>query len=100
MKPFQSSIGTILQINFKLLGAFCFLLVSYLIWPDTMLGYGWGFISICLSLSAVGLLIEAAKEMFKLYARDKTMKEYMAQGNKPKSSNLADVHKLDEAGMR
>ena len=55
--PYQSSFGSIVQINFKLLFAFSFTFIGWLIWPDTALGYGWGFLSICLCLSALGLLI-------------------------------------------
>ena len=97
--PYQSSFGSIVQINFKLLFAFSFTFIGWLIWPDTALGYGWGFLSICLCLSALGLFIEAVKAMIKLFVRDRALKKYMAQGNKPKSAELASDDALKNSEM-
>lgn len=97
--PYQSSFGSIVQINFKLLLAFSFTFIGWLIWPDTALGYGWGLLSICLCLSALGLFIEAIKAIIKLFVRDRALKKYMAQGNKPKSAELASVDALKNSEM-
>ena len=97
--PYQSSFGSIVQINVKLLLAFLFAFVGWLIWPDTALGWGWGFLAICLFLSALGLFIEAIKGMTKLFVRDRALKKYMAQGNKPKSAELADDEALKNSEM-
>ena len=50
--PYQSSFGLIVRINVKLLLSLSFTYVAWLIWPDTALGWGWGFLSNCLLLSA------------------------------------------------
>ncbi len=97
--PYQSSFGSIVQINFKLLFAFSFTFIGWLIWPDTALGYGWGFLSICLFLSALGLFIEAIKAIIKLFVRDRALKKYLAQGNKPKSAELASDDALKNSEM-
>jgi len=98
--PYQSSFGSIVQINFKLLIAFSFTFVGWWIWPDTALGWGWGFLATCLFLSALGLFIEAIKTMTKLYVRDCAIAKYTAQGGKTKSSEMASDDILDNAGMR
>lgn len=97
--PYQSSFGSIVRINFKLLMAFSFTFVGWLIWPDSALGWGWGFLSICLCLSALGLFIEAIKTTIKLFVRDRALKKYMAQGNKPKSAELATDDTLKNSEM-
>ena len=97
--PYQSSFGTIVQINFKLLIAFSSSFVGWLIWPDTALGYGWGFLAILLFMSALGLFIEAIKAITKLYVNDGTVGKYTAQGNKPKSAELASDDALKNSGM-
>jgi len=97
--PYQSSFGSVVQINFRLLVAFCFTFVGWWIWPDTALGYGWGFLAICLFLSALGLFIEAIKAMTKLYVRDRAIGKYTAQGNKPKSAELASDDALKNSEM-
>ncbi len=97
--PYQSSFGSIVQINVKLLLAFSFTFIGWLMWPDTALGYGWGFLAICLFLSALGLFIEAIKAVLKLFVRDRALKKYMAQGNKPKSAELASDDALKNSEM-
>ncbi len=97
--PYQSSFGSIVQINAKLLLAFSFTFIGWLIWPDTALGWGWGFLSICLCLSALGLFIEAIKAIIRLFVRDRALEKYMAQGNKPKSAELASDDALKSSEM-
>ncbi len=97
--PYQSSFGSIVQINFRLLLAFSFTFIGWLIWPDTALGYGWGFLAICLFMSALGLFIEAIKAMTKLYVNRGTIGKYTAQGDKPKSAELASDDALKNSGM-
>ena len=97
--PYQSSFGSIVQINVKLLLAFSFTFIGWLMWPETALDYGWGFLAICLFLSALGLFIEALKAIIKLFIRDRALKKYLAQGNKPKSAELASDDALKNSEM-
>jgi len=98
-KAFQSSFGTVVQINVKLLLATGFAAAAYLIWPDSLRGYGWGFLSICLGGAALGLFIEALKAMTSLYRRRKVLGEFMARGKTPKSARLASEEDMRKAGM-
>jgi len=99
-KPFQSSLGIIIQINFKLLWATAMVFMAYYSWPTSAKWYGFGLISICAGLAAIGLVIEAIRTMAKLHARDKALENYVAQGGKTKSSEMASDDILDNAGMR
>ena len=97
--PYQSSFGSIVQINFRLLLAFSFTFIGWWIWPDTALGWGWGFLAILLFTSSLGLFIEAIKAMTKLYVNDVRIGKYTAQGSKPKSAKLASDDALRNSGM-
>jgi len=99
MKTFQNSHGTVFQINVKLLLATGFAFVAYWIWPDSMRGYGWGFLSICLGGAAFGLLVETIRMAVKLYARARTLDEFERLGKKPKSSRLVTDDALKNAGL-
>lgn len=99
MTPFQSSLGTIIGINARLLYAAIMSIVAWLIWPDSLRGYGWGFIAICLWLSSFALFVDSAKAALKLYTRDRAMAKYLAQGSKPKTAEMASSDALKKAGM-
>ncbi len=99
MTPYQSSFGTIIQINFKLLLAAAMIFVAYYSWPTSAKWYGFGLISICAGLAAIGLVIEAVRAMTKLYVRDKTLAEFEKLGNKPKSSTLVTDDAMRQAGL-
>tara|TARA_R110002126_G_scaffold239459_12_gene382803 strand:- start:1262 stop:1567 length:306 start_codon:yes stop_codon:yes gene_type:complete len=99
MKPFQNSNGTIYQINIKLLLALTCALIAFYSWPTHPKYWGFGFMSICMGLSAIGVTFDALRMMTKLYQRDKALSKYMAQGNKPKSSKMASLDALRKAGM-
>lgn len=97
--PYQSAFGAIFRINVKLLFSSTFTFTGWQMWPDNALGYGWGFLAICLFGSAFGMLIEALKEMTKLYVRDREIEHYMAQGNKPTAAEFASEDTQKRAGM-
>ncbi|PCJ82172.1 MAG: hypothetical protein COA52_20230 [Hyphomicrobiales bacterium] len=99
MKAFQDSHGTIYQINIKLLFALTCALIAFYSWPSHPKYWGFGFISICMGLAAIGVAFDALRTMAKLYQRDKTLSKYMAQGNKPKSSKMASLDAMKKAGM-
>ena len=100
MKPYQSSLGTIIHINAKLLYATVLAFAAYYSWPSNIKWWGFGFITICAGGAAIGLLVNAIKLAMALYARNRVAEDYLAQGNKPKSSDLASTDELDSAGMR
>lgn len=99
MTPYQSSIGTILGVNGRLLYAALLAAVAWYIWPETMRGYGWAYISIILWLASIALVIAACKAALKIYARDRAVSKYLAQGNKPKTAEMASSQALRNAGM-
>ena len=90
--PYQSAFGPIFRINARLLFSSCLTFAGWQMWPDSASKfggeYGWGFLAICLFGAALGLLIEAIKEMTKLYVRDREIEIYMAQGNKPDAAEF------------
>ena len=99
MTSYQGRTGTALQINLKLLMSALFMFTAWGIWPSSPEWWGFGLISILLVLSAIGMAVKALRAMAKLYARDKALAEYMAQGNRPKTTNLASSDALRKAGM-
>lgn len=99
MTPYQSSLGTIIGINARFLYATLLSAVAWSIWPESMRGYGWGFLSICLWLASFALIVEAAKAALKLYARDRAVAAYLAQGSRPKTAEMASSQALKNAGM-
>lgn len=99
MTPYQSSLGTVIGINARLLYAAMMSAFAWYIWPETMLGYGWGFISICLWLSSVVLFIQAVKAAIKIYHRDKVLAAYAAQGGQPKTAKLTSADALKKSEM-
>jgi len=100
MTPYQASLGTTIKINAKLLYAVTLGVAAYFIWPENPKYWGFGFLSIVMTLAAIGLIIEAIRAIAKLYARDKALEIYAAQGGKTKSSEMTADDDLDKAGMR
>lgn len=96
---YQSSFGTIVRINGKLLAAFSFTFIGWMIYPSKAIDWGWGFLAICLFLSAFGLFVEALRAMTQLFVRDRALKKYMAQGDRPKSAELASDDALKNSEM-
>ena len=99
MKAFKPSKDVIVTINAKLLFAFSFGVVSYLIWPTSAKWWGLGVISICLSLGSLGLLKEAIKLVAKSRTFEGDQSEFMAQGKQVKSSTLASNERMTRDGV-
>ncbi|OXT01630.1 hypothetical protein B7H23_01270 [Notoacmeibacter marinus] len=95
-----SSLGAIIGINARLFWAFSLCVIAWFTWPTSMKWWGFGIISVCAALSALGLLIEAIRAASKLYLRDKALAEFEAQGAKPKTARVAGDDSLEKAGMR
>jgi len=99
MTPYQGSAGPTLEINFKLLGTSLCACFAWAVWPSTPEWWGLGLLSILMGLGAFALLIDALMAMARLYKRDKAVADYVAQGTKPKTAELASKEALQKAGM-
>ena len=97
--PYRSSFGVSVQTNFKLLLAFSFTFIGWIIWPETALGWGWGYLAVCLYLSALGLFIETSRAVIKRFVQERALKKYLAQGNKPQSANLVSDDTMKNSEM-
>ena len=91
--------GAILRINGWLLYATLVGAFAWWLWPTRAEDWGYGMTSIILGLAAISGVIEAIKTAVKLTARDKAIARYMAQGNKPKTAEMASADALRNAGM-
>ncbi|MFD0917253.1 hypothetical protein ACFQ14_12605 [Pseudahrensia aquimaris] len=99
MRLFQSSIGngtsSVIGINAKLLYAALLAIAAYYIWPPSAEWWGFGFISVCFALSALGLLVDAIKSAVKLYGRERVIADITDGAKQPQSSRLASEADLD-----
>lgn len=100
MTLFEGSFSTVLQINLKLLYATALAFLAYWVWPTEPHWWAFSFLSLCAGLAAAGLIGSALKSILTLYRRDKAIKDFLAQGSKPKSAKLASDDDLRNAGMR
>lgn len=99
MTPFQSSGATVLAINGQLFGATITGALAVWLWPDTPQGWAFGLLSILLGAASFSAIINAVKAAVKLYQRDKALSQYLAQGAKPKTAQMASSDALRNAGM-
>ena len=99
MKPYRSSVTAIVGINMHLLLAFACGFTAWAIWPQTPEWWGLGVFSVILGVGAFVGTIKAIRAMASLYAKQRVIAEYMAQGGKPKSSAMASTDKMRQAGM-
>lgn len=97
--PFESSRGHIFAINAKLCWACCLCFGGYFIWPEQLVGYGWGFLALIMFAAAIGLVINAVMLMIKLHNFKRPQEEFLAGGNEVKSSSLASKDFLTEKGV-
>ncbi len=96
----KSTTATIFKINFAFLNALFCCSIAWLIWPDSLKGYGLGMLSVILWCSGFASLIAALQGIIAVYKRDKAVEEFASIGDKPKSSTLASDDALKNAGMR
>lgn len=92
--------GPTIAINVKLLATCLFGWMSWSIWPASPEWWAFGLLSICLALAALTSFVGAAKLILRVQKREQAIREYLALGVEPKSSELASVMKLRDAGMR
>ncbi len=94
-----SSGGTILKINVLLLYATGLGTAAYWIWPSMPRDWGWGFTSLLLTMAALATLVDAIKAAVQLVQQERAIARYLAQGNKPKTAEMASLEALKRAGM-
>lgn len=92
--------STVVNINIRFLQACLFGWMAYACWPTRPFELGWGLLAFIAIAISVVCLINAIKDMTKLYQREKTIKAYLDQGVQPKSSTLASDEALKKAGMQ
>lgn len=95
-----STFGASVAINIKLLGSSLFAISAWHLWPQTPEWWGFGLLAICLTLGSLVALIGAVKLMLQVQKREKLIREFLAQGSEPKSSELASAQVLRDKGMR
>lgn len=99
MTPFQNSTGAVIGINMNLLVACVSGWGAWAIWPGTPEWWGLGVLAVILATGAIAGLVNALRAIGALYARDRVLAAYMAQGSAPKSARMASHADLKRAGM-
>lgn len=91
--------GDIIKINFNLVHAVALAVAGVWIWPSDP--HWWGFygVAIIMHASAVGLVIDAIRTMYKLKRSRDNWRAIQAFGNAPKNAKLATKQALQDKGM-
>lgn len=93
------SLGAIVRINMHGFWVVLASVAAWAIWPNTLTGWGWGFIAIILWCSAFASLIQGLREMTQLYLRDKAIAAITAHSSAAKSDSLASQDDLRRRGL-
>lgn len=99
MKPFPSSLRSVLAINVHLLTASACGFVAWAVWPQSPEWWGFGVLSIVLAVGSVIAVGKALKEAAGLYRKAKAISDYVSQGSGPKPARMVSVDDLKRAGM-
>jgi len=89
----------IFAINGKALAGFLFAFLGWLMWPGSYEWWQFAFMSMLIILAALSSFIQSIILMFKLYEHDKAIASVEAIGSGPKSSQMADNDRLEQADM-
>jgi hypothetical protein len=100
MNQVPSRLGATIAINLKSLGAFGTGWASWSLWPQTAEWWGLSVVSIIAGMASATLAVEAIRLMMRVRQREQAIREYLALGGAPKSSDIASGDELDRAGMR
>lgn len=100
MTTLPSTLGAKIAINVRLLFAFGFGWAGWVLWPEAGAWWGAGLLSIIAGIAAIAMAIGAVKIMGQVYRQEKSIRDYLAQGAAPKSSEIASDDDLRKAGMR
>ena len=99
MRRPPTAFGVILGINLKMIYAAFLALIAYIAWPTSPEWWGFGFISICAGLSSVIAVVQASRDGFQLWLRDREAARFLGQGGAPKGADLAREKTLRDSGM-
>jgi glucose dehydrogenase len=99
MTPFERNGGAVAGINVNFLMSCLFGVGAWAVWPTSIEWWGLGVMSVMLGLAAFGNFANAIRAMVALHAKERVLAEYLAQGDAPKSAELASEEKLRQAGM-
>lgn len=100
MTPYTSTLGATVAINARLFSATALGWLAFVIWPDAVEWWGMGLASIACGYASLVAVIGAVRLMVQVYQREKAVREFLAQGPAPKSSEMASNADLERAGMR
>jgi len=92
--------SAVVKINKDFLVATLFGWLAWTLWHVDTDFYGTSLLAIMFGIVTVGTAIAALTQIGRLYARERMIAAYIAQGVKPKTSKLAGSDALDKAGMR
>ena len=88
-KPFKASNASLIAINAMLGYAAILMITGLWLWPDQLIDYGWGILSILMIASSLGLTINGVKKIFAREDFIRQQQELLNEGNEVKSSGLA-----------
>ena len=94
-----SSLGPTISINVNLLWSFMCGWASWSFWPKTSEWWGFGLLSVCLAFASLAAFVSAVKLMLKVRSRERMVRDFLAIGTEPKSSELASPAALRDGGM-
>lgn len=87
------------SINTKLGTAFLFGFLGWVIWPQSIAWWAFGFCSIVLWIVALGQAIKAVREMVQVRHKLRETYAFKAKGRDPEQARLADALDLKKAGL-
>ncbi|MCR5858266.1 hypothetical protein [Mesorhizobium sp. J428] len=93
------NIGVIVAINIQLLFAAACGFGAWAVWPSSPYWWGLGVLGIMLALACLGGISNALRLARELYAKERALADYLAQGGAPKQASLATDAQLRNAGM-
>ncbi len=99
MESYTRHTRAVVAINGNLLGAVLGGFTAWAVWPSSAEWWGMGALSIGAGMFGFTCLMKAIGAIFSLHAKRRAIAAYMAKGGKPKSSTLATIGNLEDAGM-
>ena len=80
MQPFESNFSHIVTINVHSFAAVALGYGAWAIWPDTVHGWGLGFIALMMIAIALSSSIRAIRTVIQLHSRARLIAAFQAQG--------------------
>ena len=99
MKTFKTPKSVIAIVNAKLCYSVFLGVVSYAIFPTSMKWYGFGLLSIFVGAAAIGLAINAFRQIAEIREFENEQDMFIEGGNEVKSSSLLAEDFMTEKGV-